>query len=463
MMIRSSAAPAALPRRIRFVPALLMLTAAAGASLHAGGSSNDVTVEPRIVEARLGRVSLEQIEVSLRVGLRASQPATIRSIAFTDAFVGRVPVWVERVQGDWPLEPGRELVIPQPMQVRIQARDAVGVDDLGSIVRTGAVTVRASVEVAIATPWLARLMFMGATRTLVRDIVLPLPIPAGPSSLGPLARIGADLADAAQREAGPWLANGLNHLPARSAILRRYGGAVAGVTTRYAIEDSGARTVRERRAAGMWWDSTVFCTTREAIEPWRFDVADATALQLGGARLRRDRGGLHIAATSDRPAREIDLTALEQALPPPIERKLYALMDGRTHRLRLADRDAASNLVCLDVADAPPARAAAARGPATGGTSALTIGTAAGAIAAFSPGPSLAVVWTSVTPGKAGRLALDTPLHRLSFGSPLVSADGVVGVVASPTTAWPASLVATAAGRAPRLPSTGPATTARSR
>jgi len=70
MMIRSSAAPAALPRRIRFVPALLMLTAAAGASLHGAGSSNDVTVEPRIVEARLGRVSLEQVEVSLRVALR---------------------------------------------------------------------------------------------------------------------------------------------------------------------------------------------------------------------------------------------------------------------------------------------------------------------------------------------------------------------------------------------------------
>src|SRR3954469_19665495 len=120
MTTRSSAAPTALPRRIRLVPALAMVLAAAGASLHAGGASDDVTVEPRIVEARLGRVSLEQIDVSVRVALRASQAATIRSIAFTDAFVGQVPVWVERVQGDWSLEPGRELVIPTPMQVRIQ-------------------------------------------------------------------------------------------------------------------------------------------------------------------------------------------------------------------------------------------------------------------------------------------------------------------------------------------------------
>ena len=51
------------------------------------------------------------------------------------------------------------------------------------------------------------------------------------------------------------------------------------------------------------------------------------------------------------------------------------------------------------------------------------------------------------------------PLHRLSFGSPLVSGDRVVGLVASPTTAWSAALVATAAsartcGCRPRLSAT---------
>src|SRR5688572_23633525 len=103
-MIRSTVAQTALPRRTRLFAALLATLAAAGASLHARGASDDVTVEPRIVEARLGRISLEQVDVSLRVALRASQAATIRSIAFTDAFVGQVPVWIERVDGDWPLE-----------------------------------------------------------------------------------------------------------------------------------------------------------------------------------------------------------------------------------------------------------------------------------------------------------------------------------------------------------------------
>ena len=426
----------------------LLAVVAAGTCLQASGLPAAVTVEPRIVEARLASVSLDQIDVSLRVGLRVSRAATIRSLAFTDAYVGQVPVWIERVEGDWPLTAGEELVIPEPMQVRIHARDALGVDDFGAIVRKGSVTVRTSVEVALETPRLARLFFAGPTRTLVREVVLDMPLQTG--SLGPLARIGADLADVAQRGAASWLASGLNRLPARSAMVLRFSGAVAGVTTRYQIDGAGTAPARERRASGVWWTPAVFCTTREAIEPWRFDVADATALQLGGARLRREGGGVHVGATRDHAALDLDFATLDALLPAPTDRKLYTLVEGRPRRLRLGDREARSNLVCLQIAGETP----------TAGTTATTADpepTGTGTpreVAAFSPGRSLAIVWTSVTPGPDDRLRIATPLHRLSFGSPLATGDRLVGVVASSTTAWPAAAVAAAAARAPRLPGT---------
>ena len=50
----------------------------------------------------------------------------------------------------------------------------------------------------------------------------------------------------------------------------------------------------------------------------------------------------------------------------------------------------------------------------------------------------------------ADRLELATPLYRASFGSPLVSGDRIVGLVASATTAWPAAVVDGAAARAQR-------------
>ena len=304
---RSASYKSTMSLRPRVVGALLAAVVAASTLLRAADGSDELRVEPRIVEATLGRVSLEQVDLSLRVALRASQAATIRSIAFTDAFVGQVPVWIERVEGAWPLQPGLELVIPEPVRVRIHPRDALGADDLGAIVRKGTVTVRASVEVAIATPWLARLLFVGPTRTLVRDVVLEMPLPIGPSHLAPLTRLGADLADAAQRGAAAWFATGLDHLPRRSAMVLRFGGAVAGVTTRYGVEGGATPALRERRAAGVWWSPGVFCTTREALEPWRYDVGDATALQLRGARLRREGGTVHVGATREHPGVNLDL------------------------------------------------------------------------------------------------------------------------------------------------------------
>lgn len=434
----------AAPFRSRLLVAALA-AAAHGTTAHAGEPA-PITVEPRIVDARLARLSLDQIDVDLRVALRASQGATIRSIAFTDAFVGRIPVWIEPVQGRWILRPGEELVLPQAVQVRVRARDAVGTDDFGAMVRRGSAPVTASVEVAIATPRLGRLFFMPPTRTLVRRVAIDLPVQPPPGYLRPLARIGADIADVAQRGAAAWLGSGLGRLPGRGDPETGIGGAVAGVTASYAVETGGTSTSRERRAAGIWWRPGVFCTTREVLEPWRFDVADATALQVAGGRLRREGARVRIDATRDHPAATIDLAALDGVLPAPDDRTVYTLVEGRPRRLRLADREAASNLACVRLTEVRagadgPARPAATPAPGSD-------------LAAFAPGATVGLVWTTAGAAADDRFRLGTPLHRISFGSPLVAGERVAGLVASPTAAWPAALVDAAAARAPVVAST---------
>jgi hypothetical protein len=428
-------------RRIRVIGALLAALVVRSSWVQAEPAV--MTVEPRIVEATLGRISLEQVDVSLWVALRASQAATIRSITFTDAFVGPVPVWVERIEGSWPLVAGQELVIPQALRVRMLARDAVGTLDLGAVTRAGSVVVRASVEVEVETPRLARLLFMGQTRTLVRDVELDMPIQAGPAQARPLTALGADLAGGLQRGAATWLVSGLDRLTGRHAVAARFDGVVAAVTTRYVVDGGSTPVSRERRAAGLWWSPGVFCTTREAIAPWRFDVTDAIALQHRGARLRSEGRVVLVGATRERPPLTLDLAAIEALLPTLRERKVHTLIDGRRRGLRLGDRDADSNLVCLQVADdSPVLRPATPSGPVRGD------------VAAFSPGASLGVVWTAVTAMHDDRLQLTRPVYRVSFGSPLVSGDRIVGVVASSTTAWSTATVASAAARAPRLPPT---------
>jgi hypothetical protein len=434
--------------RARLFPgSVIVALVAAGSWVGAASLPIPVTVEPRVLETTVDRVSLDEIEVSLRVGLRASRSATIRAIALTDVYADAVPVWIPPVDGDWPIDPSRELVIPRPMRVRIQARDAIGGGDFGTIIRRGSVRVRAVAEVSIATPWIGRLLFRAPTQTVVREIALDVAVPTPPAGLAPLARLGADLADAARRGGLPLLNRGLNRLPARQALLTRFGGAVAPVTASYEIAGAAERT-RQQQATGVWWTPAVFCTTREAIEPWRFDVGDATALQLGGAHLVRDRGRLRIAATRAQPAVDVELAALGPVLPAFDERTVFTLVEGIPRRLRLGDRRAATNLVCLQLRDTPtpaaaPATAAAPRPPS-------------GEVAAFATSPALgpqtlSLVWTGIADAKPDRLDLATPVFRPSFGSPLVQDDRFVGLVASSTTAHGAAAVDAAAAKARRV------------
>jgi hypothetical protein len=427
----------------RFIGSVLAAVVAGSAVVHAAGSALTVSVEPRIVGATLERVSLERLDFSLRIALTASQSATIRQIAFTEAFVGSVPVWIAPVDGEWPLRAKQELVIPKAMQVRVFTRDTVGADDFSAIARDGQVAVRASVEVDVDTPWLGRLFLMGPRQTVVRDVTLSMPMQIGPSALQPLAKLTAGLADAAQRGAAAWLAPGMNRLPQRKAALDRFGHAVAAVTTRYVIEHDGGSGRRERTGAGFWWSPSVLCTTRETIEPWRFDPADAMQLQLTGGRLRLDQAALRIDATPAHAALTLDPAALAAGLSEPQERRVYALVGGRLQKMRLADRHADSNLVCLQVGDAPAdgGRRDTADTPA-----------APGDVAAFAPGAPASVVWTKARASRTGdRLLLETPLVKALIGSPIVSGATVIGLVGSSTTAWPASAVAIAAARAPRV------------
>ena len=439
--------------RLRVIGCVVAAVVAAAPLVRASGSPAGVTVEPRIVEATLAGVSLDRVDVSLRIGLRASRAVTIRSIAFTDAFVGQVPVWIERLHGEWPLAPGQELVVPPGSGPHARPGRAGRRRPRGHRAerqRHGAGQRRSGDRRHPGSPgssWSARRgRWCGRSRWRCRSR------PGRPS--------WRHLPDSAPTSPTPrsgapprWLATGLNRLTGRSALVLRFGGAIAEVTTRYGVEVGGTAARRERRAAGVWWSPGVFCTTREALEPWRYDVGDATALQLGGGRLQREGGTVHLGATREHHAVELALSALAPVLPSPAERKLHTLVDGHPRRLRLADREAAAN---PSVWRSPAARRRHPRPPRPGQPARGEPATSAAGtpydVAAFSSGRSLTIVWTSVSRGPGATLRIATPLHRASFGSPLVADGRIVGLVASPMAAWPAAAVATAAAHARPVP-----------
>lgn len=415
-----------------FAPWLCMAVALAATE---PGRAAEPLFVPRVVDARVDRVWLDRVDVSLQMALRASRNVTIRTLTFSDGAIDKIPVWITPLAGRWPLRRGEEFVIPTRIAITAYARDALGAVSLVDLVGRKEVDARAVVEMSFDTPWVAR-MFGPPSDVAIAQVAFKAPVPAMPMPQ-PLAQLGAGVLEFLQRQAAPLYATGPGGQAGNREVLDRFGRAVATVETEYELEGGpmpGSRTIR---TLGVWWTPSIYCTTREAFEPWRYSAADASQLQIEGARLRESATTTQIHALSGSSI-AIDVGELRRQLPKPEERRVYSLATGEPRRMRLALRTAPSALLCLRVRDeeGPALAAAAAPAPA----------------AVFAGEPSRGLVWTEAVDASGPMLTLRTPVHRQSLGSPLVTGQAVVGLVASTDTAWDAGAIALAAARALHVP-----------
>ena len=389
---------------------------------------------PRVVDVRIENVSLDRIELSLQMAVRASRNVTVRTLTFSDGFIDKIPVWVAPLQGRWPLRRGREFVIPARIAVTAYARDALGTASLAELLGRTEVDARAVIEMSFETPWLARVL-RTATDVAITDVAFKAPVPATSWPQG-LAQLGAGVLEFLQRQAAPLLAARAGAASGNRDLAERFRTSVATVETAYVIEGGPKAGPRTVKTLGVWWTPSIYCTTREAFEPWRYSADDASQLQIEGARLRDAATRSRIQPASGS-AIEIDVRALRRQLPGAVDRRVYWLASGEPRRMRLALRAAPSTLVCLRVRDetGPALPSSAAPAPA----------------AAFTGEPSLGVTWTETAQGDGAMLSLRTPVHRPSFGSPLMAGDAVVGLVASTDAAWNVRAIERAAARALRL------------
>lgn len=389
---------------------------------------------PRVVDVRIDDVSLDRVDVSMQMAVRASRSVTIRTLKFSDGFIDKIPVWITPVEGRWPLRRGEEFVIPTRIGVTAYARDALGTVSLAELLGRKEVDARAVVEMSFETPWLAR-MLRTATGVAITEVAFKAPVPTTSMPQG-LAQLGAGVFEFLQRQAAPLLAARAGAASGNRELAERFRASVATVETGYEIEGGpmpGRRTVR---TLGVWWTPSIYCTTREAFEPWRYDAGDASQLQVQGARLHEAATRIHVQPATGA-AVEIDARALRRQLPDAVERRVYSLATGEPRRMRLALRAAPSALVCL--------RLRAGAGPA------LPSSDAPAPAAAYAGEPMQGVTWTETAKGGGPMLTLRPPLHRPSFGSPLMAGDAIVGLVAASDAAWPARAIERAAAHAVRM------------
>jgi hypothetical protein len=420
---------------MRAVPAVRVAWLLAAVVLLAGGSSRaaEPLFVPRVADVRIESVSLDRVDISLQMVVRARRNVTIRTLRFSDGLIDKIPVWVSPLDGRWPLRKGEEFVIPDRIAITAYARDALGTASLAELLGRKEVDAHAVVELSFDTPKMAR-MFGTPIHVAVTEMSFKAPVPAPPVPPA-LAQIGAGLLELLQRQAAPMFAAGPNGQAGNQEVLDRFSRSVATLETDYEIEGGPAPGRRSARTLGVWWTPSIYCTTREAFEPWRYSPADASQLQIEGARLRDSATAMRIRTATSAPI-TIDVRELQRHLPKLADRRVYSLATGEPRRMRLAVRAAPSALLCLRIRDEEGAP--------------LPSGAAPAPAAVFAGDASRGLVWTEAV-ANGSMLTLRTPVHRQSFGSPLVTSVGVVGLVASPDSAWDANAIALAAARALRV------------
>ena len=314
--------PKLMPTGRRFMT-LLAVWLAAAASLTAVPAAPvaEPIFETRVVDVRIENVSLERVDVSMQIAVRASRHVTIRTLTFSDGYIDSVPVWVAPLDGRWPLRKGEEFVIPPRVLVTAYARDALASGGLARLIGRDEVDARATAEMSFDMPWVAR-MLRTATGVAITEVAFKAPVPAPSPLMQPLARLGAGVVEFLQRQAAPLLAGGPGGQAASRDVIDRFGRSVATVETAYEIEGGPAPGPRTAKTLGLWWTPSIYCTTREAFEPWRYGAADASQLQIQGARLRAGSTRVEITSASAPPIK-LDPDELRRRLPKGTNRSVY--------------------------------------------------------------------------------------------------------------------------------------------
>lgn len=386
---------------------------------------------PPLFEALVRSVSVEgaslsQADVRVGVALRAARNLTVRRLAFRDSSVEGVPVWIDAVAGEWKLREGQPFELPEPLRARVPTLDFLQMEHLASAVRRRTVVVRTTVEIEVATPWSARLFFAGPTRPAILRAEVEAPLASAPGLLQPLMALSALVGERVRSTVSPMAAGFSQLSPARRALLAAVSPSLATLTVSYdLVTPDGERQARTRQTLGFAISDGVLCTTREAFEPWRFDVDEAVALQVRNGKLDGAGPRVSLAWHAGGPTVALDGAALRARLPRVDGRTLRTPVDNRVRRVTLLDRDTPANVVCLSL-DVP--------GAGRGGDwrrDARAAGEDAAVFVSQGAGPA-SLVWTRVSAGVDGAAPhLAAPLAAASLGSPVVAANGLVGMVVS--------------------------------
>jgi hypothetical protein len=410
----------------------------------------------RISLERLSLESLtsEKIQISADVGIVAQRKVTLRGVTFGQMALNGLPFYATPITEPLSLIPGQKVSPTQPILMTVYFHDLNSLRPLRSLVADEKVSLDGLAYAAVTMNAAEKMfLFTGGAQVPVRiNESVELQIPGGfAAQMGALAAI--DFAQKALDQAG----SAMQSVQQATSEWRRqlwssYAPALVLAHATWQFKDSAGKTFDEEATAmGFRVGGRQVVLPRSLLEPWKFDPYLAASMKEDGnlkvdhydlwlwpegAQLRDESGALlpaHAWRLSAGAVRVLPLAKEDN------ETMLVPEGEGKIMKVEVHRRQGSGALALVEITDqtvapmaAPLALPAAGAGVPPAGQ--LAVFRFPGGVAAREARPDVVMVTMSAS---ATEYALDPAIDPSGWGSPVISSQGIVGVVTHENAAVP--------------------------
>jgi hypothetical protein len=405
--------------------------------------------EIRVEKIELLDLQTDRIGFAVTPSIIPTQQVQVRMITFYGMRINGIPVFVPPVSEELDLHPGVRASLRRPMQFTIYFRDLSTLQPLIDLVKGGRIKIEGNALVEAKLDLLPSLLLRKKTAhaPLRIDADLPLDVPGG-SLVREQTLKALSVAETGRSILSKSLLYLLGTDETQKRLQDRFGKSVLLAVARYEMTDSNHnRYPVEKMGVAFRATDRQIVTTGEMAEPWRFDSVIALKLKRGELTMVKDSYDLLLwpsGTTYTRlngPPIEGNAMSLKKhdfrILPGTFEtEKMVATENGaRATLVNTAPRASASNLAILEFPADPKT------GPPIVPVDGKPDPAGYPAIVAFrfSAGPYTQAVEPEIVRLSArvadGRLVFDDPIDSSALGSPVLSDNGLVGILQDETSA----------------------------
>jgi len=405
--------------------------------------SHTPTVRAALENVSLASVNADGVQLTVTLSLTSSQNLTLREIIFDRLRVNGVPFYATPISDRLVLVPNQKIVPPNPLTLTVYLRDIESLDPLRSLVTDEKVTITGMAYADFSLGGLAKLvLFANHARVPVRiDSTVDVQVPGG--SVGRKAALAIlDRAGAGWEQAGSrWQTAARFFSQWRKQLWDQYAPALVLAYATYELADnSGKKSRLDATATGFRVGGKQVLVPKSVLEPWKFDpyiigsMKQNPDLKVAGYDLWiwPANAGLRDGSNQLSSTQAWRLSTQQLRLLPftrdDTETMLLPVEGKHPMKVSVHRRQGASALGIVEIIDpaVQPVTITLDASHCASHFDSLALFRFPGGVDASESRPDLVFVSATCTPSK---LELDTRIDSSGWGSPVISKNGVVGIL----------------------------------